>query len=101
MDPHYPPLDHGGMAVPHIRHFLGRTLGLRSSWLGRMLGVGPGRKCVTAPLALDYRIPALCDDAGKTRHDEGLERLANLYHFHALAPWNAAAPKGQRQARKL
>src|SRR3979411_51817 len=101
MDPHYPPLDDGCVAVPHIWHFAGRALGLRSSWLGRILGLGPRGKCFPAPVALDYGVPALCDDAGKTRHDEGMERVADLYHVHALDSGNPAPAQRHREFRAL
>ena len=61
-----------------------RALGLRGSGMGRILGLGSGRKCFAAPMDHRHRFPSFGDDAGKARHDEGVERLAGVHHFHAL-----------------
>ncbi len=42
VDPHHPPLDHGHLALSHLRHLHGRALGLLCPRLGRLLGLGPG-----------------------------------------------------------
>src|SRR4051812_17928746 len=97
MDPHYPPMDYGGVALSHVRYLAGRALGLCGSWLGRILGLGPCGKRFPASMAFHYGIPALSHDAGKARHDESVECLANLYHLHALNPGNAADTKRHRQ----
>lgn len=99
MDTHYPPLDYGGMAIPHVRHRTGRALGLRRPGLGRILGLGPGRKRFPAPVAFDDRLSAFSHDAGKAWHDEGMERLADLYHLHALDSGNIPDPQRHCQFR--
>ena len=83
VDPHHAPLDHGGVAVSDLRHFSGRALGLRGAGLGRLLGMGPGGERVDPAVADDDRVPAFGDDAGKARHDEDVEHVADLHHVPA------------------
>ena len=61
-----------------------RALGLRRARLGRLLGLGSGGKRFAAALDHRHGVPALGDDAGKARHDEGVERLAGVRHVHAV-----------------
>jgi len=49
-------------------------------------GLGPGRECVFPAVADGHGVPAFRDDAGKARHDEGLERVAGVHHISALHP---------------
>src|ERR1700744_563599 len=84
MDPHHPPLDHGDLALSHLRHLPRRALGLLGAWLGWILGMGSGRERLADAMAHRYRLPALSDDAGEARHDEELECVADLLHLHAL-----------------
>jgi len=44
-----------------------------------------------------HGVPALRDDAGKTRHDEGLERVAGVLHVSALHPRDI--PDAQRHSQ--
>ena len=83
VDPHHAPLDHGGVAVPHLRHLPGRALGLRSAGLGRLLGMGPGGERFPAAVADHDCVSAFGDDAGEARHDEDVEHVAHLHHVSA------------------
>src|SRR6266404_4093783 len=84
MDPHRPSLDHGDLALPGLRYRAWVTLGVLGTRVGRLLGMGPGRGRLADALDHRHRIPALSDDAGKTRHAEGVECVADLHHLHAL-----------------
>ena len=84
VDPHHSPLDHGHVALSNLRHFSWHALGLRSSGLGRLLGLGSGRKRFADAVANWHSISAFRDDAGKARHDEVLERVADFHHVHAV-----------------
>ena len=48
VDPHHPPLDHGDLGLPDLRHLPRRALGVLGAGLGRLLGMGPGRERVAA-----------------------------------------------------
>ena len=69
--------------IPHLRNFPGCALGLFSFRLGRLLGMGPGGECFAHALAHRHRISALGDDAGKARHVESVEHVADLRHILA------------------
>ena len=99
MDSHHAPLDHDRLGLPERRHSAGRALGLRRARLGRLLGLGPGRKCVAAAVAYRHGVSALGDDAGKARHDESVERVAGLHHVHAVHPGHVADAHGRGQFR--
>ena len=77
--------------------FAWRALGLRGAGLGRLLGLGPGGECVASAVADGHGVSALCDDAGKARHDEGLERVAGLHHVPAVHPGDV--PDAQRRGQ--
>ena len=83
-------LDHGDLAVSDLRHLPGHALGLRGAGLGRLLGLGPGGERQLHALAHGHRLSALGDDAGEERHDEELERVADLLHVPADAAGHAA-----------
>ncbi len=83
VDSHHAALDDGDLGIPHRRHFPGRTLGLLGAGLGRVLGMGSGGERVADAMADGHGVPAFGDDAGKTRHAEGMERVADLLHVHA------------------
>ena len=74
-------------------NFAGRALGVRSTGLGRILGMGSGRECFVAAVAYRNGVSALGDDAGKARNDEGVERVARVLHVCAMHSWNAADPQ--------
>src|SRR6266481_1905725 len=90
-------MDDDRLVLPVRRHSAWRALGIRRSRLGRLLGVGSCRKRFAAPLAYRHGFFALRDDAGKARHDEGLERLAGLLHLPALHSWHL--PYSQRHCQ--
>src|SRR3954463_5072939 len=90
MDPHHAALDDGDVALSWVRHRPRLALGIFSSRMGRLLGMGPGRRRISDAVAHRHCVSAFCDDAGKTRHAESLERLADLYYLHAVDPGNAA-----------
>ena len=56
--------------------------------------MGPGRERIFPSVADGHGVPALRDDAGKARHDEGLERMAGIHHIPALHPGDV--PDAQR-----
>src|ERR1700742_4276933 len=77
MDSHYAPLDDGDVALSDVRDFSRRALGVFGTWMGRLLGMGPGGECVADAVADRHGVSALSDDAGKARHDEELECVAH------------------------
>jgi hypothetical protein len=83
-DPDHPPLDHGHLGISHLRSLSRRALGLLGSGMGRLLGMGPGRECIPHAVANWHRIPAQCNDAGKTWHVEDMEHVADFFHLHAF-----------------
>src|SRR5579883_2210481 len=94
VDSYHTPLDHGDLALFDLRHLSRCALGLFGARLGRLLGLGPGGKCLADAVAHRHRISAFGDDAGKTRHDEELERLADLLHLRAFHLRHAADAVG-------
>ena len=78
LDPHHAPLDAGHLAVPKLRHHAGRGVGLSRARMGRLLGLGSGGERFAAALAQRHGFSAFGHDAGKERHDEGLEHRADL-----------------------
>ena len=52
--------------------------------------MGPGGERLADAVAHRHRLSALRDDAGEARHDEELERLADILHIPALHPGHAA-----------
>ena len=81
LDPHHPPLGASNLGLPIHRHLTRRRLGLRRPRLGRLLGLGPRRKCLPPSLDHLHLLPALRHDAREKRHDEGLEHGPRLSHF--------------------
>src|SRR5437870_13073877 len=53
----------------------GGVVGLSCARLGRLLGLGPGRKCRALALAHCNSVSALDDGAGATRDAQGLESV--------------------------
>src|SRR5258708_26563293 len=84
MDSPYAQMDHDCLVLPVLRHPPRRALGVCRPRLGWLLGVGPGGKRVAAAVAERHSLLALRDDAGKTRHDASLERLAGFHHVYAV-----------------
>ena len=87
VDPYYAALDDGDVGISDLRNFSRRTLGLLGAGLGRLLGMGSGGERVADAVADRHCIPALGDDAGKARHAEDVERVADLLHVHAVDLW--------------
>jgi hypothetical protein len=94
VDQGYARMDHGDLAVSDGRHLSGHALGLRGAGMGRLLGLGPGGERELHAMADGHGLSALCDDAGKERHDEELERVAHLLHVSADAAGHAADARG-------
>jgi len=94
MDSDHAPLDHGDLVLPDHRRLPRRALGLRRPRLGRLLGMGPGGKCLTNAVAHRHRISAFRHNAGKTRHVEGVEYVADLRYFSALDAGHVSYPLG-------
>src|SRR5581483_712018 len=88
VDPYHPPLDDGDLGISDLRYLPGRALGVFSAWMGRLLGLGPGRKRIPAALADRHRFLAFSHDAGETGHAESLEHVADLRHLPAVNFWN-------------
>ena len=82
---------------PDLRHFSRRALGVLGAGLGRLLGMGPGRECLADAMAHRHRISAFRDDAGKARHDEDVEHVADLRHVLAGDSGNVPDPQRYRQ----
>ncbi len=61
---------------------------------GGLLGVGPRGKRLADALAYRHGLPALGHDAGEARHDEGLERVADLLHLPSDYSGHPAYPFG-------
>ena len=99
VDPHHAPLDHGDVAISDLWNLPGRALGVQRSGLGRLLGMGPGGKCLPDAMADGHGLSALGDDAGEARHDEDVERLANLLDVPADDSRNAVDALGHRVER--
>src|SRR5258708_31540048 len=92
-------MDHGGVALSDLRRFSRRALGLLGPGLGRLLGMGPGGERFYSSLAQRNGFSAFRDDAGKTRHDEGVERLSHLYHLYAFDSGHIAGTQRPSQFR--
>jgi hypothetical protein len=67
-----------------LRRLSRSALGILGIGLGRLLGMGSGRKRLPDAMANRHRIPALGNDAGKARHVEDVEHVADLFHVHAF-----------------
>src|SRR5438552_17484043 len=83
-------LDDGDLGAFDVWHLPRGALGLFRAGLGRLLGLGSGRKCVILALAHGHGISAFGHDAGKAWHAEGLEYVADLCHIHAFYLWNVS-----------
>ena len=84
------PLDHDRLGLPVGGNSAWRALGLRSARLGRLLGLGPGRECVSDAMADRDGVSAFGDHAGKARHDARVECVARLSHVHVMHPGDFA-----------
>ncbi len=82
---------------PDLRRFPGRALGVLGSGLGRLLGMGSGGECLADAVADRHRISAFGDDAGKARHAEDVEHVADLRHVLAGDSGNVPDPQRNHQ----
>src|SRR5262249_598114 len=73
VDTEYTPLDFGSLVVSRHRHPARRTMGLCGTGMGRLLGLGPSRKCLVYAMVNGYRVSPFGDDSGKKRHAQSLE----------------------------
>src|SRR6185295_13610657 len=62
------PLRAAWLGVPRCRHPARGTLVVVGARLGRLLGLGPGRERLAAPVADRDGLPPLVDDPGEARH---------------------------------
>ena len=69
----HPPLGDLLLVLSHARQSVRRAMGLRSPRMGRLLGVGSGRKRRLHAVAGDDRLSAFGDDPGTQGHAEGME----------------------------
>src|SRR3546814_1095800 len=67
--------DPDGVGVPHGRDHPGCLVELRGPRMGWLLGMGPGRERLPAPVAHRHRVPALRDGAGAPGDAARLEPL--------------------------
>ena len=72
------------MAVSELRNYAGRGVGISRAWMGRLLGLGSGGERFAAAVVERHGVSALGDDAGKERHDEGVEHRADLRDVPAV-----------------
>ncbi len=85
--------------------FLTCGIFLGAHWAYAVLGWGgywgwdPVENASLHALAHRHRVSAFGHDAGKARHDEGLERVADLHHLHAVHPRHAADAQRHGQFR--
>jgi len=77
--------------------FSRRALGLLGSRLGRLLGLGPGRKRIAHAWLTGTAFPALGNDAGEARDVEDVEYVAGLRHVLAGPFWNVPDPQRHHQ----
>src|SRR5215831_3401627 len=73
MDTEYTPLDARCLALSQCWYPPRRTMGLCRARMGRILGLGPGGKCVIHAVAYRHGISPFGDDSGKKRHAQSLE----------------------------
>ena len=83
LDSYHAPLGHRHLAVSNRRNHARHGMGLRGSRVGRLLGLGSGRKCFGHALDHRHRVPSFRHDAGKEGNDEGVEYGAGLGHLPA------------------
>ncbi len=84
MDSHHPTLDPPRLVLPGHGTTPRRQMGLRRPRLGRILGLGPGRKRRPLALANRHGLLALRHDPGKKRHAQNLEHGPHHRHLHPV-----------------
>src|SRR5436309_1594589 len=85
------------MGIPHDWHLPRSTLGIRRPRMGRLLGLGSSRKCVSHAVAHWDSIPAFGDDAGEAWHVEDMEHVARVCHVLASYPGHVSYSKRRHQ----
>src|SRR6266852_4048171 len=85
MDSQHAPMGDLLLVLPDARQSLRRALGVRSPRMGRLLGMGPGRKRRLHAVARDDRVPPFRDDPGTQGHAEGVEPCAHRDGLRAHA----------------
>src|SRR5262249_49559478 len=73
VDPEYTPLDFGSLVISQHRDPAGRTMGLRGTGVGWLLGLGSSRKCLVYAMVNGYSVSPFGNDSGKKRHAQSLE----------------------------
>src|SRR5437867_93479 len=81
--PHHAPLDDPVLVLSRDRNPPGRMVGLRRTGLGRLLGLGSGRKRLADTLADLHGLPALGDDRGTQEDAARVEPVARHHEFPA------------------
>src|SRR5262245_21186037 len=87
MDTEYTPLDSGCLALSRYRYPPRRTMGLCRARMGRILGLGSGRKCVIHAMAYGHSLSSFGDDSGKKGHAQGLEYGFDHFDLLPLYLW--------------
>ena len=78
------PLDHHGLVLSRLRDHARGPLGLRGARLGRLLGLGPRRECLSHAVPGRHRLPALGDHPGEARDAPDLESRADRSRLLSL-----------------
>ena len=90
------------VGLPHHRDHPRRLVELRGPRLGRLLGLGPRRERLAAPVAHRHGLPALGDGAGAPRDAARLEPVAPLRHVQPHDPRHVPHPlRGARVGARL
>src|SRR5581483_2530252 len=87
-------LDIGCVDVPHGWNRDGLVLGLLRAWLGWVLVLGSGRKCITDAVACRHSFAALGRRHGKAGRIENLDTPACNRHFLLVAYWHIPGALG-------
>src|SRR5262249_37633694 len=90
MDTEYTPLDFSSLAVSQCRDPTWGAMGLRRARLGRLLGVGPGGKCIVHAMANGHSISSFGDDSGKKRHAQSVEYGLGHFDLCAFHLWHVS-----------
>ena len=88
MASNYSTLDPVVMDFPFHWYPPRRAMGLRSSGVGRILGVGPRRKCILDALVSRYSLFALGHDSRKAGYAQDLEPCSCGPYLQLMPFWN-------------
>jgi len=90
-------VDDDRVVLQTVGNFARRSLAYAVlGWGGYWAGI-PLKNASFLPWADRNGVSALRDDAGKARHDEGVERMAGIHHVHAVHSRNVAHTKRRGQ----